>query len=242
MRYVVALVVILVCWEIFPTVFDVPVFLFPKLSAVVTRIVSDRDVFIYTMGVTSRAILLSFFVAVALAAVLAYSVHLSRAVRVMFEPLILISQLIPRVALVPLVLVWFSYGLQSKVVVAVLICFFPIYEGLRSGLDLAPRELILRARLQGYSRFWSVARLRTPFALPSAFTGLRTGALFSVVGVVVAEFLASGDGAGIMIVERMARGDTPSAFGYMLLVTLVGVVLYGLVILTELALRTRLRI
>lgn len=242
MRYIVASVAILICWEILPIIFNTPVFLFPRFSVVLEKLSSNPDAFIYTMRITCKAIMLSFLVAMFLAAFLAYLVHLSKFIRSVLEPLILISQLIPRVALVPLVLVWFSYGVQSKIVVAVLICFFPIYEGIRSGLDAAPRELILRARLQGYSRLWAVARLRTPFALPSFFTGLRTGALFAVVGVVVAEFLASGDGAGIMIVERMARGDTPTAFGYMLLVTLAGVVLYGGVVATEAALKARLRV
>lgn len=242
MRYAVAIILLAILWQFVPNILGTPTFVFPDLASVLARLITDWDAFLYSTVVSSQAILISLVVATIIGTVLAYAVHWSKLVRALVEPIILISQVVPRVALVPLILIWFSYGLQSKIIVAVLICFFPVYEGLRSGLDSVSPELLMRAKLQGYSRLWIIVYLRTPFAVPSFFQGLKTASLFAVVGVVVAEFLASGDGVGIMIVERMGRGDTPAAFAYMLLISIVGVLLYAGVILSERSARIRLRL
>ena len=241
-RLTIALLCIAIVWEFLPELLDVPTFSFPRLSAVLARIAESWDVFAVNLRVSVLAICLSLVIAILIGTLLALASHVWPLVRAMTEPLILISQLIPRIALVPLVLIWFGWGIKSKIIIAVLIAFFPIYEGLRSGLFLANRDLILQARLLGYSRVWQLFCIECLLAAPQFFVGLKTAALFVVFGVVVAEFLASGDGVGIRIIEAMGRGDTPAAFGYILLISASGMVLYFLLEVLERITLKRLRL
>lgn len=242
MRFLVALALIMLCWQVLPQAFDAPEYSFPRLSVVIARLSEEGGVFGYNTLVSVKAIFASLLFAIIFSVPLAMVVHCSSTVRAGVEPLVLISQLIPRIALVPLILIWFGWGVQSKIIIAVLIAFFPIYEGLRSGLETANKDLVFQARLLGYSRIWRLFWLETPLAMPKFFLGLKSAALFVVVGVVVAEFLASGDGVGLRIVEAMGRGDTPAAFAYILLISGVGMAVYGLAVAAERITLRRLRL
>lgn len=241
-RFLIALILILFLWQVLPPAFNAPDFSFPRLSIVAARLMEDHDVFTYNTLVSIKAICASLLFSIMLGVPLAMAVHCSKVVRGGVEPLVLISQLVPRIALVPLVLVWFGWGIQSKIIIAVLIAFYPIYEGLRSGLETANKDLGFQAKLLGYSRMWRLFWLETPLAMPKFFLGLKTAALFVVVGVVVAEFLASGDGVGLRIVEAMGRGDTPAAFAYVMLISVVGMVVYGVAVAAERLTLQRLRL
>jgi NitT/TauT family transport system permease protein len=185
------------------------------------------------IGITSVAVIASFALSLVIGLALACAVHLIPGARVSLEPLILISQLFPRIALAPIIMVWLGWGFHSKITIAVLIAFFPIYEGLRTGLARADPNLLLQGKLLGYSRAWRLFWLELPLSTPHLFVGLRTASLFAVVGVIVAEFLASGDGVGLRIVEDMGRGETASAFAYVLIVALAGSLFYASIALIE---------
>jgi NitT/TauT family transport system permease protein len=242
MRAFLVVLGLLALWEIIPQALGTPAFLFPRLSTVLARLGEDYPVFLQNIAVTFSAVLASFFVSIAIGSVTGAVVHSSRLARSVIEPIVVISQVVPRVALVPLILVWFGFGLQSKLMVAVLIAFFPIYEGVRSGLQKVDDSLEVQSKLLGYSKAWIFWNLKAPFAAPNIFVGLKTASLFAVVGVIVAEFLASGNGAGIRVVERMARGDTAGAFAYMLLISALGGALYLLILALEQSVLSRLRL
>jgi NitT/TauT family transport system permease protein len=241
-RYFISGSILLLLWEILPAAFGIPSFMLPKLSEVVAGIARNWPIMSINLAISSFAVAVSFAISVAIATALACVVHVSPQARSGLEPFILISQLFPRVALAPFILMWFGLGFQSKVAIAVLIGFFPIYEGLRTGLARADANLIMQARLLGYSRVWRLFLIEFPMATPHLFVGLRTASLFVVVGVIVAEFLATGDGVGLRIVDDMGRGETAAAFGYVLIVALAGSLFYASVALTERLILTRLHL
>ena len=214
----------------------------PKFSDVLAEIVSNWPIVRINFATSSLAVLVSFAVSAMIAIILASLVHLSPLARVSLEPMVLMSQLFPRVALAPFIMIWLGWGFQSKVAIAVLIAFFPIYEGLRTGLARADVNLIMQARLLGYSRVSRLLMIEFPLATPHLFVGLRTASLFVVVGVIVAEFLATGDGVGLRIVEEMGRGQTASAFGYVLVVALAGSLFYASIALIQGLVLTRLHL
>ena len=233
---------LLILWEIVPPFFHVPELLFPRLSVVVARFFADFPSIEFNSAITGTALLYGFLIAAVFGAVLALVVSYVEWLRGALEPVILTSQVIPKVALVPLLLTWVGLGLESKTIITAIIAFFPVYEGLRTGVRRVNPDILLQARLLGQSELSQLLFIRVPFAMPGLFVGLKTSALYAVIGVVVAEFLASGDGIGFSIVDRMGRSDTVGAFAYIAAITLIGLVGYYAIAIVEAFVLSMLRL
>lgn len=243
MRYALVLAGLALLWEVAPLLFGVPQHILPRLSAVATALEEDQ-LFIARNGIiTIQTVIVSFLVTVAVACPLALAAHAQPRLALVQDPLIVVSQLIPRIALIPLVTIWFGMGsLTTKVVIAVLIAFFPVYDGLRDGLRAANQDLVFQSGLLGKPPRWTLLHIELPQAMPQFFTGLRTAALLVVTGVVVGEFLASGDGLGFQITNAMRKFDSPSAYGYILAITGIGLLLYTAIAALGIAIVAHLRL
>jgi NitT/TauT family transport system permease protein len=139
------------------------------------------------------------------------------------------SQAIPKVAIAPLLLVWFGFGLIPKVLVAFLIAFFPIVISTAVGLASIEQEKIYLARSMGLSAAATFFKIRLPNALPSIFAGLKISITLAVVGAVVGEFVGGEAGLGYMLMVANGSMDTPLLFAGLIALTIQGVVLYALV-------------
>ena len=242
MRFPLVIFFVVIMWEVLPRIFNIPTFVFPTLSSVLLSLAENFKIVWWNTSGTLVAIIISLFLTVLFGVMLAIINAEFQTIRQVLEPLVLITQVIPRIALVPLLIIWFDQGLQAKIIISVIIAFFPIYEGLRSGLDKPEDDLINRAKLFGYQRGNVLLKIRLPRALPNFFLGLKSSVLLVVVGVVVAEFIATGNGVGYKIVERIGRSDITGAFGYILVISVIGMLLYYCVYLIEKSVLTRLRL
>ncbi|MDO9358028.1 MAG: ABC transporter permease [Polaromonas sp.] len=145
-------------------------------------------------------------------------------------PYVVVSQVVPKLALAPLFIVWFGFGMTSTVVITALICFFPLMENTLTGLQhVEPRKLEL-FRMLGAGRAQTLWQLKIPSGLPVIMAGFRVAVVLALVGAVVGEFIGGSKGLGALIIASQGMMDTPLMFAVLLLITVLGLVIYQLAI------------
>jgi NitT/TauT family transport system permease protein len=150
--------------------------------------------------------------------------------RLLLFPYVLVSQVVPKLALAPLFIVWFGFGMTSTVVITALICFFPLMENTLTGLQqVEPRKLEL-FRMLGATRLQTLLRLKIPSGLPVIMAGFRVAVVLALVGAVVGEFIGGSKGLGALIIASQSMMDTPLMFAVLLLITVLGLLIYQLAI------------
>jgi len=148
-------------------------------------------------------------------------------------PYIIASQVIPKLALVPLFIVWFGFGMTSTVVITALICFFPLLENTLTAIhhvDPQKRELF---RMLGATRLQTLFRLKIPSGLPVILAGVRVAVVLALVGAVVAEFIAGRAGLGAMIIASQGMMDSPLMFALLIAITILGMLFYQATLMAE---------
>ena len=157
----------------------------------------------------------------------------SAALRRVLMPYVVTSQVVPKLALVPLFIVWFGFGTVPTVVITALICFFPLLENTLTGIaqvDAARLELF---RMLGATRWQTLWRLKVPAGLPAILAGLRVAVVLALVGAVVGEFVGASRGLGALIIAAQGSMDTALMFAVLLVITAIGLLLYELTLLLE---------
>jgi len=168
--------------------------------------------------------------------------HLIPGVRAALSPIIIITQNIPIIALGPLLIVWFGFGLLPKLILLVLVCFFPIAWSMLAGLGQAEPHLREYLAMIGASRWEVLRRLELPASLPSFFTGLKMTATYSITAVIVAEWLGASEGIGHYLVLKSKGYDTAGVFSAIACIVALALLFYGAAALLErLAIRWRPR-
>ena len=148
------------------------------------------------------------------------------ALRRLLMPYVVVSQVLPKLALMPLIIVWFGFGLAPMVVITALICFFPLLENTLTGLAQVPPAQLELFRMLGASRRQTLLRLRLPAGLPAMLAGLRVAVVLALVGAVVGEFIGASRGLGALVIAAQGSMDTPLMFAVLTLVCLLGGLLY----------------
>jgi NitT/TauT family transport system permease protein len=211
----------------------VAAYLVPSPSATFRVLTGQWSYVWHNTWVTCYETLLGFAVAAAagvLAAVMmAYS---STAERTLY-PLLLFAQVIPKIAVAPLFVVWLGFGLGPKILIVVLIAFFPVVVATATGLKSIDPELLELAATMGAGPLRTFAKIRFPAALPHLFTGLKVAVTLAVTRAVVGEFVGAGEGLGFVILQANGNLDTPTLFAGLLVLSAIGVVLFALVDLCE---------
>lgn len=148
-------------------------------------------------------------------------------------PYVVVSQVVPKLALMPLFIVWFGFGLTSTVVITALICFFPLLENTMTGVAQVPPDRLELFRLLGATRWQTLWRLKLPTGLPAVLAGLRIAVVLALVGAVVGEFIGASRGLGALIIAAQGSMDTPLMFAVLALVSLLGLAAYQFTLFIE---------
>lgn len=220
-------------WYLFVKIGDVPRFVMPSPLDTFRSLFESNYNWWFNIGVTASEIFGGYFLALFVGVALALLFTWSRILEAVFMPLLVSLNMIPKVALGPLFIVWFKYGVFPNTIMAFSICVFPILLTTARGLrEIDPDLLDLVHALRG-SRWQVFTKIQLPGALPYIFSGMKVGAVLAVAGAVVGEFLGSDKGLGYLMLQVQVTLDTPAMFMAVLLITLIGVALYGLVLLLE---------
>ena len=221
---------VIVLWQVLVDAFQVPKFILPSPLATIKTLGSPKYAWLSNLAVTAvgnpRRLLSRRLVGVMLAVFFSWSPLIS----LLLLPLFVTLNMIPKVALGPLFIVWFSYGIFPNILIAFSICFFPILLTTARGLsEVEPDLLDLVKSLRG-SRWTLFRKIQFPGSLPYVFSGMKVGAILAVAGAIVGEFIASERGLGYLMIQVQSSLDTPAMVMAVVLLTLLGVALYGLVL------------
>jgi len=174
------------------------------------------------LWVTFQEAITGFFLATVTAISLGTAVSQIRVIERMIMPYVAAFQTIPKVALAPLFVIWFGYGMSSKVVMATVICFFPILINVIEGLNSAESERIRMLTVFGASKAQIFKKVKLPSALPFIFAGLDIGIVFAILGAVVGEFLGAQRGLGILLLQTQYNFDIAGMFAVLLVLSMMG--------------------
>jgi NitT/TauT family transport system permease protein len=150
----------------------------------------------------------------------------SARLRGLLMPYVVVSQVIPKLALMPLFIVWFGFGMTSTVVITALICFFPLMENTLTALHQVPPERLELFRMLGATRMQTLLRLKLPSGLPGILAGLRVAVVLALVGAVVGEFIGASRGLGALVIASQGMMDTPLMFAVLVLIAVLGMLVY----------------
>jgi NitT/TauT family transport system permease protein len=229
------LAVFLAAWEWLPAAFGIPAFVLPPASQVwkefLRMLTTDRV--LWHSGITSLEVLVGFFLGSVLVMIIGYVLGVSPRAEVVLSPYILALQIAPKVAFAPLFVMWLGYTVYPKILVAILIVFFPVMVNVLTSMRSVDPDMVNLARAFSASRWQIFRMIEYPSSLPPLFSGLRIGATLAVIGVVVGELVGGNLGLGYLLVMGGGQGNTAMVFVSILLLTLIGIVAYGAVILVE---------
>lgn len=232
---VAALAVFLVGWELAVRLLRVPPVVLPPPSsvAVALYVILMSGTMFWHLGVTLTEILLGFALGAATAFVLGALIAQFRVVDRMLYPYVVAFQAVPKVALAPLLVVWFGFGLESKILMTAIIAFFPILVNTVAGLrTVEPERIDLMVALKATR--WQVFRyVRLPTALPFIFAGLDVGVVLSVIGAIVGEFVGANAGIGYLLLVYNADLRIASMFALLIVLAALGIILHAIVLLVQ---------
>jgi NitT/TauT family transport system permease protein len=183
--------------------------------------------------VTTQEIIAGYLLAVVVSIPLAMTVAYSRFVENAIYPVVVFLQIIPKIAIAPLFIIWFGFGFTPKLLLVFLLSFFPIVVSSIAGFKSVDLDIMDFARTTGASQWKMFAKIRLPQALPQIFTGLKVGAALAATAAVVAEFVASDKGLGYLLLQYNGNLDTPMVFATIILLSLIGLAVYYVVELIE---------
>jgi NitT/TauT family transport system permease protein len=230
-------VLTVIAWEILCRVARLSPELLPAPSAVWAVLVGNPGILLDQAIPTTIETVVSFAAATALGVVLAIAITFSPAVREALYPNIVMFQVIPKIALAPLFIVWLGVGSRSCIVVGVFIAFFPMVVSTATGLVSAKPDVLQLCRSLTASE-WQMFRLaRFPYAMPFIFAGMKVGVTMAMIGVIVGEFITAQAGLGYIIMFASSAGETATVLAAIVWLCGIGLALFGLVALGELAVK-----
>lgn len=229
------MVAVLAIWQILSEaeVFD-PIIV-PSFTSVISALWSllGEKFFWEATWVTMKETLIGFGLGVVGAWILGTLIGMFRLFRLCFYPLVIVFQITPRIALAPLFLTWFGFGITSKIVLAATICFFPVLIAVVVGLDNVDKDGRQLMRSFGASRFEEYRRLTLPSSLPVVFAGIKTAMTLALIGAIVAEFVGASEGMGVLIKTFNFQLQVADGFAVIIALAILGLILYGITELIE---------
>jgi NitT/TauT family transport system permease protein len=226
---------LLVLWHLATVVFDWPIWLVPTPGDVGEALWDYRSLLPRQFWITLLETLAGFGLAVAIGLPLAVAIAVSRFLERTIYPVLLALNAVPKIAIAPILILWMGFGYGPKIVVAFLLCVFPIVIATASGLATTPSELVELTRSLCATRRQTFLKVRFPAAMPQVFVGLKVAISLAVIGAVIGEFVGSSEGLGWVIVNSGSNVNTPLAFAAMALLAFMSIALfYALVILERL--------
>lgn len=229
------LVVFIAAWQWGPAALGIPPYIVPPASAVWTEFLRmlGRDQLLFHTGVTALEVLAGFALGTLLGMVVGFALGLSATAEFVLSPYILALQIAPKVAFAPLFVIWFGYTVTPKILVAVLIVFFPVMINVLGAVRAIDPDIVRLARAFTANRVQVFWKIELPASLPPFFAGLRIAATLAVIGVVVGELVGGNTGLGYLLTYGEGGGNTAMVFVSIILLTLVGILLYAGVVVVE---------
>jgi NitT/TauT family transport system permease protein len=225
------LLLALAAWQVVPTALAIPSIYFPSLGEVLNALTDPNAIPLYVenAGVTLAEAMIGLAIGATSGFIVGIVLAEVDVLRRTFYPYIVAFESIPKVAIAPLLLIWFGFGVESKIVVVVLLTFFPLMINTMSGFKNVDRAQVEMMRVNGASRSQVRWKVVLPSALPQIMTGFEVAVVLATLGAIVAEFVGGQNGLGVLIVQAQFQMNTPAVFALLLILGAIGIVLNLLV-------------
>ena len=229
------LVVFIAAWQWGPGLLGMPEYILPNFMQVVREsvVMWNNAQLLQHFGITAMEVVFGFLFGALLGLAVGVALGLSPRAEAMLSPYILALQIAPKVAFAPLFVMWLGYTIYPKIIVAVLIVFFPIMINVLSAIRTVDPDMVNLVRTLNAGRWQIFHLVEFRSALPALFSGLRIASTLSVIGVTVGELVGGNQGLGYLLVDGEGQGNTAAVFVAIVALTLIGVVTYGVVVWAE---------
>ncbi|MEG0296218.1 MAG: ABC transporter permease [Clostridium sp.] len=224
---------LLTIWEIIVNIGGIPDYILPKPSEIFGTLVNQIDVLMPHIMATLYEGVVGFIIAIFAALFLAVIMDLVPLIKKALYPVLVISQTVPIIALAPLFIIWFGFGTLPKIIVVVLVCFFPIVISITNGIESVDKDLENHFQLMGASKIQRFIHLKLPYGMISFFSGLKIAATYSIMGAVVGEWLGGDKGLGVYMVRARGSYALDKMFAAILVIVILSIVIFYLVGLIE---------
>jgi putative hydroxymethylpyrimidine transport system permease protein len=220
-------------WDWLADVLGIEPFLVPAPSDIAQSLWEDRDLLADNAWVTFREVVLGLAIAIVVGFAFAIAMHLSGALRRATYPLLVASQTVPVIAIAPILIVWFGYGIGPKLAIIALVCFFPVTVNTLDGLRSVDRDQVKMMRTLDADRRQILGRVEVPTALPHLLSGAKIAAAVAVIGAVFGEWTGSESGLGHLILTAQGQLQTARVFAAVVVLSAIAIALFGLIALVE---------
>jgi NitT/TauT family transport system permease protein len=220
-------------WHWICVQFDLSTTVLPRPRLVLEAAIERRALIAAEFWVTLKETVYGFGLALALGVPIAVAITASKTLNLMFSPILIALQSVPKVALAPILLVWLGTGIESKLAIAWLVAFFPIVVDTAAGLQSTPHELVELARSLRASPWQIFSKVRFPAALPYIVTGSKVAVTLAVIGAVIGEFVGSSEGLGYLLLTATSQINSPLAFAALFALAALGILVYLAVVGAE---------
>ena len=229
------LVVFLLLWQFGPGLLGMPEFVLPHLGKVIDEAgrIWQTERLLWHSGITALEVVVGFVLGSILGALIGYALGVSPRVEAVLSPYLLALQIAPKVAFAPLFVMWLGYTVYPKILVAILIVFFPVLINVLSAMRTMDTDMINLARSFSATRMQVFGMVEYPTTLPALFSGLRIASTLAVIGVVVGELVGGNQGLGYMLTYFEGQGNTAAVFVVIAALTIIGIIAYYAVVLAE---------
>lgn len=219
-----AFIAVFALWQFAIRFFDVPIYLAPAPSDIGPEIVERRQALLDGALITLQEVIVGFIIAVVLAIPTALLLTTFRVLERAVYPIIVFFQLIPKIAVAPLLLLWFGFGMSSKIVLVVVVCFFPLLVDSMTGFKSLNPRLLYITKSMGASALQTLWHIRLPAAMPFIFSGLKISAVFATTAAIVGEMIGANKGLGYILLRGSGNLDTPLVFAALAAMSVIGII------------------
>jgi NitT/TauT family transport system permease protein len=232
-RGVIVLAVVIVVWELSIRLFAVPAYIVPTPWAVTVALIANARLLFTNLAITFEAIIAGWFLAIIVGVLIAIAIVQIAIIERIFYPILVLWQGIPKIAVAPLFVVWFGFGMTTRVFIAFIVGLFAMIVSTVAGLRSSDTDVIDLARVVRATRLQTLLHFTLPNALPAIFSGLRITCVQACSGAVVAEFVGSNSGIGYLLMVAIGNFELPLMFAALVLLALTGLLLFLVVDVAE---------
>ena len=230
---IIFVVLLLIIWQVVVTAGGIEKYIMPAPTDVIKVLVTEFKTMIPHILATLYEGMVGFSIAIVLSIILAIIMDRFSLVKKALYPVLVISQTIPTVALAPLFIIWFGFGALPKIIVVVIVCFFPIVISIVDGLEGVDKDLINHFKLMGASKLKIFLHLKLPYGMINFFSGMRIAATYSIMGAVIGEWLGGDKGLGVYMTRARSAYALDKMFAAIVIIVVISMAIFLLVSLME---------
>lgn len=230
---IVFIIILLIIWELIVNVGGIEKYILPAPTDVIEVLIKDFRNMIPHILATLYEGMIGFLIAIVLSIILAIIMDMVPLIKRALYPVLVISQTIPTVALAPLFIIWFGFGALPKIIVVVIVCFFPIVISIVDGLEGVDNDLINHFKLMGASKINVFLHLKLPYGMINFFSGMRIAATYSIMGAVIGEWLGGDKGLGVYMTRARSAYALDKMFASIVIIVAISMGIFLLVSLME---------